>query len=122
MGEETAAKFAGVFAGDMVKAKKPAPDVYNLAVERLALDPSNCVVVEDSRNGLLASAAAGMNTIVTYNQLTQDEDFSEAEIVVSSLGDPDSEETVVSENRSNADPQGYVRVDDLEAILAGGRE
>jgi HAD superfamily hydrolase (TIGR01509 family) len=122
MGEETAAKFAGVFAGDMVKAKKPAPDIYNLAVEQLDLDPSACVVVEDSRNGLLASVAAGMNTIVTYNQLTQDEDFSEADIVVSSLGDPDSEETVVSKNRSNADLQGYVSVDDLEAILAGGRE
>ena len=66
MGDETAARFAGVFAGDMVKAKKPAPDVYNLAVERLALDPADCVVVEDSRNGLLAAVASriGTNTSV----------------------------------------------------------
>lgn len=122
MGEETAAKFAGVFAGDMVKAKKPAPDIYNLAVEQLDLDPSDCVVVEDSRNGLLAAAAAGMHTIVTFNQLTQDEDFGEADIVVSSLGDPGGEEAVVAEDRSDADPQGYVGVGDLEAILAGSQE
>lgn len=122
MGDETAAKFAGVFAGDMAKAKKPAPDIYNLAVEQLGLDPSDCVVVEDSRNGLLAADAAGMNTIVTFNQLTQGEDFSEAAIVVSSLGDPGGEEAVVAENRSDADPQSYVSVDDLEAILASSRE
>ena len=122
MGEEMAAKFAGVFAGDMVKAKKPAPDIYNLAVEQLDLDTSECVVVEDSRNGLLAADTAGMHTIVTFNQLTQNEDFSEADIVVSNLGEPGGEEAIVADNRSAADPQGYVSVDDLEAILAGSEE
>ena len=75
MGDDLTDKFAGIFAGDMVKAKKPAPDIYNLAAERLNLDPATCVVVEDSRNGLLAAAAAGMTCIVTYNDLTQDDDF-----------------------------------------------
>ncbi|NLF64461.1 MAG: HAD-IA family hydrolase [Chloroflexi bacterium] len=117
MGDETAARFAGVFAGDMVKAKKPAPDVYNLAVERLALDPADCVVVEDSRNGLLAAVAAGMSCIVTFNQLTQGEDFSEAAIVLSSLGDPGGEQAVVVQNRTSASPQGYFSLDDLEKVL-----
>lgn len=121
MGDETAAKFAGVFAGDMVKAKKPSPAVYNLAVEQLNLDPDDCVVVEDSRNGLLAAVAAGMTTIVTFNQLTENEDFSEAAIVVSSLGDPDGEQTIVAQNRTEANPAGYVSVDDLETILASHR-
>ncbi|MFN2118636.1 MAG: HAD-IA family hydrolase [Candidatus Promineifilaceae bacterium] len=121
MGEETAANFDGVFAGDMVKAKKPAPDIYNLAVEQLNLDPSDCVVVEDSRNGLLAAVAAGMNTIVTFNQLTENEDFSEADIVVSSLGDPDGEKTIVFQNHTQADPSGYVKVSDLDAILNSSR-
>jgi beta-phosphoglucomutase-like phosphatase (HAD superfamily) len=120
MGDETAANFAGVFAGDMVKAKKPAPDIYNLAVEQLGLIPSDCVVVEDSRNGLLAANAAGMRTVVTFNQITQGEDFSEAAIVVSSLGDPGGEQTIVTENHSAADPQGYVSVADLQAIVTGG--
>jgi len=122
MGDETVAKFAGVFAGDMVKAKKPAPDVYNLAVEQLDLDPAECVVVEDSRNGLLAAVAAGMPCVVTFNQLTQNEDFSEAAIVLSSLGDPDGEQAVVAQNRTEANPAGFLSVDDLETILAGRQD
>lgn len=117
MGDETAARFAGVFAGDMVNAKKPAPDIYNLAVDRLNLDPADCVVVEDSRNGLLAAVAAGMTCIVTFNQLTQHEDFGEAAIVLSSLGDPGGEPTVVVANRTCADPQGYFSLADLEQVL-----
>lgn len=119
MGHETASKFAGVFAGDMVKAKKPAPDVYNLAAERLNLDPADCVVVEDSRNGLLAADAAGMTCVVTFNQLTKDEDFSEAAIVLSSLGDPGVEETEVVQNRTDVNPEGYFTVQDLEGVLPG---
>ena len=79
-----------MFAGDIVKAKKPAPDIYNHAARELALDPRDCVVVEDSRNGLLAATAAGMRCLVTTNGLTEREDFSEAALVVDSLGDPDS--------------------------------
>lgn len=122
MGDETAAKFAGVFAGDMVKAKKPAPDIYNLAVEQLNLNPADCVVVEDSRNGLLAAVTAGMTCVLTFNQLTQNEDFSEAAIVLSSLGDPDGEQTVVAQNRTEANPVGFLSVVDLETILAGRQD
>lgn len=118
MGDETAAKFAGVFAGDMVKAKKPAPDVYNLAAEQLNLDPDDCVVVEDSRNGLLAADAAGMTCIVTYNQITEPEDFSEAALVLSNLGDPDGEPMKMAANRTKAEPQEHLTVSDLEQILA----
>ena len=70
-GEELAGQFAGVFAGDIVAAKKPAPDIYNFAAETLQIDPAGCVVVEDSRNGLLAATAAGMTCIVTQNDLTR---------------------------------------------------
>jgi beta-phosphoglucomutase-like phosphatase (HAD superfamily) len=118
MGEKSASKFAGVFAGDMVKAKKPAPDVYTLAAEKLNLDPANCVVVEDSRNGLLAAVAARMTCIITYNELTKSEDFSEAAIVLSSLGDPEGEPAIVVQNRTEAQPAGYFDVNDLEKVLA----
>ncbi len=117
MGTELAGRFAGVFAGDMVKAKKPAPDVYNLAVERLNLDPARCLVVEDSRNGLLAATAAGMTCMVTYSDLTENEDFREAAIVLSDLGEPGRESMVIAQNRTNAKPQGYLRVEDLDKIL-----
>lgn len=122
MGQKTADKFAGVFAGDMVKAKKPAPDVYNLAADKLNLDPADCVVVEDSRNGLLAATAAGMTCIVTQNELTQNEDFSEAAIVLSSMGDPDGEQTVVFQNHTTANPAGFFSLDDLEKVLASSNK
>lgn len=118
MGRETAAKFAGIFAGDMAKAKKPDPAIYLLAVEKLNLSPAECVVVEDSRNGLLAATAAGMPCIVTVNDLTRGEDFHEAAVVVTSLGDPDGEKMVVIENRTSARPQAYMTVRDLEQVLS----
>jgi HAD superfamily hydrolase (TIGR01509 family) len=118
MGETTAAKFAGVFAGDMVKAKKPDPAIYLLALNKLDLTPADCLVVEDSRNGLLAATAAGMTCIVTVNQLTENEDFREAAVVVSSLGDPGGEKTEVIANRTRARLRDYVSVQDLEEILA----
>lgn len=43
-----------VFAGDMVPKKKPAPDIYNLAATTLGVKPARCVVIEDTRIGLLA--------------------------------------------------------------------
>jgi HAD superfamily hydrolase (TIGR01509 family) len=119
MGKELAGKFAGVFAGDIVKAKKPAPDIYNHAADALGLTHRDCVVVEDSRNGLLAAAAAGMTCIVTVNGLTEREDFTEAALVVNSLGDPGGEVTRVIANRSQARPAGMVTVAELEAVVAG---
>ena len=49
-----------IFAGDIVKKKKPNPDIYLLAVEELGLDPAKCVVIEDSEIGLGAAKAANM--------------------------------------------------------------
>jgi HAD superfamily hydrolase (TIGR01509 family) len=118
MGRELSATFAGVFAGDIVKAKKPAPDIYNYAADALQLTHRDCVVIEDSRNGLLAARAAGMTCVVTVNGLTEGEDFSEAALVVDSLGDPGTPARVIA-NRSPARPSGLVTVDDLETIVGG---
>jgi HAD superfamily hydrolase (TIGR01509 family) len=53
--------FSGhVYSGDSVDRGKPAPDLFILAAERLGLDPADCLVVEDSVNGVLAGRAAGM--------------------------------------------------------------
>ena len=53
--------------------------------------PADAVVIEDSRNGLLAATGAGLACLITVNDFTGDEDFSEAALVVSSLGDPGGE-------------------------------
>jgi beta-phosphoglucomutase-like phosphatase (HAD superfamily) len=120
MGAELAASFAGVFAGDIVKAKKPAPDIYNYAVEKLGLSPGDCVVIEDSRNGLLAATRAKMACVITQNALTEKEDFSEAALVMDSLGDPGQPARVIA-NRSAARPAQMVTVADLDAVLTRGQ-
>jgi hypothetical protein len=55
--------------------------------------------------------------VVTVNGYTEDEDFSEAVMVVSSLGDPGGERTRVLANRGAARPGDWVTVEDLEACL-----
>jgi len=87
LGPQRKKRFSAILAGDVVSKKKPDPEIYNLASQKLRLDPSECVVVEDSRNGLLAAKAAGMYCIVTTNGYTDNEDFTEADLVVSDLGD-----------------------------------
>ena len=118
VGRERAERFDLVLAGDVVTHKKPAPDIYLLALERLGVDPAQVLVIEDSRNGLEAAHAAGLRCLVTVNGYTEKEDFSEAILVVSSLGDPDGEQTTVMANRSAARPGACVALADLEACLA----
>lgn len=77
-----------VFAGDVVEKKKPAPDIYLLAKERLGVDVDKVCVVEDSFIGLSAARAARMACLVTKSYYTKDEDFSEAMWVVESLEEP----------------------------------
>ena len=74
--------------------------------------------MEDSRNGLEAATAARMRCLVTVNGYTENEDFGEAILVVSSLGDPDGETATVLANRSAARPGGFITLADLEACLA----
>lgn len=101
MGPERAAKFQ-IFAGDMVQRKKPAPDVYNMAVEQMNLDKSRCVIVEDSEIGLKAALAAGIKCIVTKSSYTAGEDFTGAAMIVDELGD---------------DPRTGVTLETLEGLL-----
>ena len=102
-GAERKKWFEVVLAGDIVKKKKPDPEIYNLAKQRLELEGQDCVVVEDSRNGLLASLGAGMPTLITTSTYTKDEDFTGAARVVPELGDP---------------PKVLVTLEDLKAIGA----
>jgi HAD superfamily hydrolase (TIGR01509 family) len=88
LGPELKAKFDFVHAGDVVKKKKPDPEIYELAKQSLSLPVNECIVIEDSRNGLLAATGAGLPTVITTSTYTTEEDFSEAQIVVPELGDP----------------------------------
>lgn len=87
LGPERAPKFDAILAGDVVSRKKPDPEIYELAKDRLGISRADGVVVEDSRNGLLAAKAAGFPCLVTKSGYTGSEDFSEADLVVDELGE-----------------------------------
>jgi HAD superfamily hydrolase (TIGR01509 family) len=113
VGTDNAASFA-VFAGDIVPAKKPDPAIYTLALERLDLGPDDAIVIEDSRNGLLAAVGAGLRCVVTVSSYTVDEDMSEAALVVSSLGDPGDPAHVLAD-RVGIEIGDLVTLPDLDA-------
>ncbi len=89
LGADGASWFEVIGAGDIVPAKKPAPDIYHHVLERLRLDAAQCLAFEDSANGLRAARGAGLKTVITINDYTQDQDFAGAEIVLDQFGEAD---------------------------------
>lgn len=81
--------FSAIACGDEVPAKKPAPDVYELALAKLGLAPDHAVALEDSANGLASATGAGLWTVVTPTHWTEAEDFRAAGLVLPALGEPD---------------------------------
>ncbi|MFI5758589.1 HAD-IA family hydrolase [Streptomyces sp. NPDC051569] len=123
-GPELAARF-GVFAGDIVPRKKPAPDIYEFALAHLGLAPSDVIVIEDSHNGMRAALDAGLGCVVTTSAYTRQEDFTGALLVVTSLGDPvpvgNGTEEITAEVLSDPlgwDARPFLRLADLEFLLA----
>jgi HAD superfamily hydrolase (TIGR01509 family) len=112
VGARLASHFS-VFAGDVVPAKKPDPAIYLLALSKLGCTPADAIVIEDSRNGLLAAVGAGLRCVVTVSSYTVEEDMHEAALVVSSLGDPGNPAHVLA-NRSAARPGDQVTLADLD--------
>lgn len=112
VGRDRARQFQ-VFAGDLVSRKKPAPDIYSVAIERLALPKESAIAIEDTRNGLLAATSAGLACIVTTTDQSRGQDLPEAVLVVDSLGDPDGQQSHVVANRGRARPGRWLTLTDL---------
>lgn len=93
---DTRAKTMTIFAGDIVANKKPAPDVYNLAVDTLKLDKERCLIVEDSGIGWGAAKAAGIACVVTKSVYTANEDFTGANLIVTDLDGTDGKSDPVT--------------------------
>ncbi|ACK73563.1 HAD-superfamily hydrolase, subfamily IA, variant 3 [Gloeothece citriformis PCC 7424] len=106
--------FEVIAAGDIVPAKKPAPDIYNYVLDKLGLTPSECLVFEDSFHGLQAATKAGLKTIVTVNDYTKNQDFSEAILVLDHLGESDLPSTVIRGDLRN---HPYVDLALLEKLV-----
>ncbi len=85
LGKESLNWFKVIAAGDIVPAKKPAPDIYQWCLDQLELKAEECIAFEDSYNGLISACDAGLKTIVTSNVYTKDDDFSRAHIVCNQM-------------------------------------
>src|ERR1700682_2688650 len=86
LGRYSMQRFAVVGAGDQVRRKKPAPEIYRFVLRELDRSAFECVAIEDSSNGLRAAKSAGLYTVVTPSYWTRAEDFSAADMVLPSLG------------------------------------
>jgi beta-phosphoglucomutase-like phosphatase (HAD superfamily) len=84
---DAATWFDVIAAGDIVNAKKPAPDIYFYALNELKLESNQCLAFEDSANGLKAATQAGLKTLITYNDYTADHNFDQAIVIADHLGD-----------------------------------
>ena len=81
--------FDVIAAGASVVNKKPAPDVYQFVLKQLDENPQSCIAIEDSENGLSSALQAGINTVITISEYTQNHNFNKAVLVVDHLGDKD---------------------------------
>lgn len=115
IGPELAAEVAVIASGEEVQHKKPAPDLYRLAMQRLGIAATECVALEDSEMGLEAAAAAGVAAVVTVNSDTVAQDFTEAALVVTSLGEPGAPTQVL---KGELRGPNWVTLDTLRALCA----
>ncbi|MBT3255835.1 MAG: HAD-IA family hydrolase [Deltaproteobacteria bacterium] len=107
-------EFEFVLAGEVVSKKKPDPEIYLLALRKSGLKPNQCIVVEDSRNGILAAKAAGLRVVATTNVYTEQEDLSDADIILTTLGDPGSEKGILKKgDKERLEFDGVLHVDQL---------
>ncbi len=105
LGSDSPGWFHAIVGGDMVKAKKPAPDIYSLTLEKLGVAPDACLAFEDSANGLRSARGARIPTVITVSAYTEGQDFTGAVAVLSDLGDPASPCRVV---RGDTQGEGWV--------------
>jgi beta-phosphoglucomutase-like phosphatase (HAD superfamily) len=113
LGKESMAWFEIIAAGDIVPAKKPAPDIYDYALMKMNLKANECIAFEDSRNGILSSLAANLKTVITINDYTKHCDFTGAVIVLDQYGEPDSPFKVIAGDSHGFD---YVNIEMIKAL------
>ncbi len=106
--------FELIAAGDIVPAKKPAPDIYHYVLEQMSLKASECLVFEDSYHGLQAATQAGLKTVVTVNDYTLQQNFAEAILVLNHLGEPDFPFSVM---QGIVEDKVYVNLSLIERLL-----
>jgi beta-phosphoglucomutase-like phosphatase (HAD superfamily) len=119
LGSESLTWFEVIAAGDIVPAKKPAPDIYLYALQEMDLEATSCLAFEDSINGLRSSGGANLKTIITINDYTRDDDFSDAELVLDQFGEPDAPYRVLAGAATALNGTTYLDVAALRRLHEG---
>ena len=113
--------FEAVVTGDEVEARKPDPEAFTLALDRLDLDTARVVVVEDSEEGLEAARAAELATVVVVNGYTADHELEGAIVVTDGFGEPDAPASVRDDPFGLAG-DGVLRAETLRQVLVAAGE
>ena len=87
LGESVLDKFEVIGAGDVVKRKKPASDIYQYVLDKMRLSCHECIAFEDSQIGFTSATSAGLKTVVTLSEYTKTKNFEGALVVLDHLGD-----------------------------------
>lgn len=117
LGEDSESWFEVIAAGDIVPAKKPAPDIYTYAMDKMNITPDRCIAFEDSHNGIKSSGGAGLRTIITVNGYTHDDDFDDAVAVLTSMGEPGAPFEVLQGDKALLQQAGYISVNLLKQMF-----
>jgi HAD superfamily hydrolase (TIGR01509 family) len=110
--------FDTIAAGDVVPSKKPAPDIYNMALRNLQVEPDCAIAVEDSAIGVRSAKAAGLFTVATPSIWTRSQDFGGADLLLGSLGDPEEPLGAADQARIGA---RFLSLERLAALHAAAR-
>jgi beta-phosphoglucomutase-like phosphatase (HAD superfamily) len=108
--------FDAIAAGDVVSHKKPAPDIYNVALRTLNLAPTHAIAFEDSAIGVESAKAAGLFTVATPSFWTRYQGFGAADLLLGSLGDPEEPLAAADEARLGARYLSLERLAELHAV------
>lgn len=105
-----------IVCGDEVSERKPDPEAFTQALEKLGTDRAATVVVEDSSEGVEAAVGAGLACAVVVNGYTRDHDLEAAGLVLDGFGEPDAPAAVLAD-RAGTGCEGVLDAATLAGLL-----
>ena len=118
LGESVLDKFEIIAAGDVVKNKKPAADIYRYVLDKMGLGSDECIAFEDSKIGFASATSAGLRTVVTLSEYTKTKNFEGALVVLDHLGDENEPFEII---KGGPTSHSYVSVSYLKELYEQDR-
>ncbi len=119
LGKDALNKFNTIVTCEDISEQKPSPAIYKLVLDRIGIEHSCCVAIEDTYNGNKSAIGAGITTVITTHMFTLDDQFDDASLVVNQLGEPDSPMKVLSGNTRG---RNYVTLELLDELIADKKD